>query len=303
MKKSIGTFSNLLVLAMKRNNFEGGIPTEIGQLKSLQILDLSSNHLSGHIPHSVFSLPAMIAEPNQEFRMIPYDFPDATLDYGESDTYVYKNGLHMDSKGRDENYAYIFPTMASIDLSHNQLNGDVPYDLRKLKGLKLLNLSMNNLNGTIPNSIVQMSQLETLDFSMNNFSGHIPPDLGSLSSLEVLDLSNNNLSGSIPQGKQMVTFTKSSFSGNPNLYGCPLPTKCSWPEFVPASPPISTSNNEENENEENLWYWIGVGLSYGAGFAAVVLFIVLKRTWGYTYFSGVDLILKLCFPWLRKLTL
>ena len=63
----------------------------------------------------------------------------------------------MDSKGRDEDYAYIFSNMVSIDLSNNQLNWNVRSTLGKLKGLKVLNLSMNNLNGTIPNNIAQLS--------------------------------------------------------------------------------------------------------------------------------------------------
>ncbi|XP_059066729.1 receptor-like protein 36 [Cryptomeria japonica] len=203
LPKSIGNISELRVLSMRKNNFEGRVPTEIVLLKHLQILDLSSNCFSGLIPHGIFNLQAILVEPNQELSRVPYILPP--------NNYMYKNGLKMDSKGRDENYAYIFPSMASIVLSYNQLNGAFPYDLGKLKGLKLLNLSWNNFNGTIPNSIVQMSWLESLDFSTNNISEQIPSDPGTLSYLGALNFSNNNLSGSIPQGGQMTTFTQSSF--------------------------------------------------------------------------------------------
>lgn len=71
--------------------------------------------------------------------------------------YTYNDRMKMDSKGRDEDYAYIFSNMVSIDLSNNQLNWNVRSTLGKLKGLKVLNLSMNNLNGTIPNNIAQLS--------------------------------------------------------------------------------------------------------------------------------------------------
>lgn len=294
--KSIGNLSELKVLAMRKNNFEGSIPAEIGQLKNLQILDLSSNRLSGLVPHNIFCLQAMLTETHKEFSKVQLQ-----IDLGESaflTTYTYKNGLTMSSKGRDELYTYIFPTMVAIDLSDNQLNGNLPSDLGKLKGLKLLNLSMNNFSGAIPNSIVQMTWLESLDLSTNHFSGRIPLDLGSLSYLGALNFSNNNLSGIIPQGGHMTTFSESSYSGNPYLWGCPLPKKCSWPEFAP-SPPISTPINEEEKIEDSVGYEIAVGLSYVAGLTVVLIFIVFVRK----YFQGVDLVLKFLFPWFRNLKL
>ncbi|XP_059066686.1 receptor-like protein 43 [Cryptomeria japonica] len=264
--KSIGNLSELKVLAMRKNNFEGNIPAEIGQLKNLQILDLSSNLLSGLVPNIIFNLQAMLVETHEEFSevLLPMELQTFKI------YYMYKNGLTMYSKGRDEHYTYIFPTMKVIDLSSNQLNGVLPSDLGKLKGLKLLNLSMNNFSGAILNSIVQLTWLESLDISTNHFSGQIPPDLGSLSYLGALNFSNNHLSGSIPQGGHMATFNESSYSGNIDLWGCPLPKKCSWPEFATSPPPISTSINEEEKSEESVGYDIGVGLSYVAGFTAVL---------------------------------
>ncbi|CAI0458546.1 unnamed protein product [Linum tenue] len=77
-----------------------------------------------------------------------------------------------------------------LDLSNNQLSGEIPNSLGNLRSLKVLNLSHNSLSGPIPASFGNIKELESLDLSHNNLSGDIP-------------LSDNNLSGRIPTGSQM----------------------------------------------------------------------------------------------------
>ncbi|KAH9288329.1 hypothetical protein KI387_032446, partial [Taxus chinensis] len=251
----VGNISKLRVLVMEGNNFKGSIPSEIGQLTDLHILHLSSNFISGFIPKTILYFEAM-SKVTQDGSVLSNE--DAS--YYESDLY-YQDGLDMISKSIDEQNPYILSTLTSIDLSNNQLDGEVPSDLGKLKGLMFLNLSMNNLQGTIPSSLGELNQLESLDLSENRFSGTIPEDLKYLSYLGSFNLSNNNLSGSIPQGQQMNTFDESSFLGNPNLWGCPLPKNCSWPKFASHAPPLT---KKEVKGKKISWYGIAVGLSYGA---------------------------------------
>ena len=61
-----------------------------------------------------------------------------------------------------------------------------------------LNLSHNNLSGPIPRELRNLSSLQYLNLSDNNLSGFIPPELGNLSSLRFLYLYDNNLSSPIP---------------------------------------------------------------------------------------------------------
>jgi len=42
--------------------------------------------------------------------------------------------------------------LQSLDLSSNQLTGDIPASLANLQALQLLNLSMNDLNGLVPST-------------------------------------------------------------------------------------------------------------------------------------------------------
>ncbi|KAH9288339.1 hypothetical protein KI387_032456, partial [Taxus chinensis] len=300
ISKSIGNMTKLRVLVMKGNNFRGRIPSQIEKLKYLQILDLSFNHLSSFIPRSILSLQAM-AITVQQASVLSYDELRVFIDYFETgiNQVFYSAGLDLTAKSRQEFYPYILSTLTSIDLSHNELNGRVPSDFGKLKGLMFLNLSTNHLSGTIPHSLGEMVQLESLDLSTNKFSGKIPQELNSLDSLGVLNLSTNNLSGSIPQGGHMTTFEESSYSGNPNLWNCPLPKNCSWPEFAPRL----FSNNTEEKSREIPWFEITVGLLYGGGLGGVIALLVIVERWRMKYFEAVDFILKIVFPSFRNLTL
>ncbi|XP_057871189.1 probable LRR receptor-like serine/threonine-protein kinase At4g36180 [Cryptomeria japonica] len=310
----VGNLSALKVLMMNDNSFRGSIPSEIVQLKQLQILDLSSNNISGVIPHSLGSLKAMtlpredghiLSSQLNPFQVITKD--NGVKSYsgiGPIESIIYQvpshDELDMTVKGLNLKYAYIFSTLTGMDLSNNQLNGKIPWDFGKLKGLRYLNLSMNNLSGIIPPSLGDMSELESLDLSTNRLSGKIPEEIELATSLAVLNLSNNNLSGSIPQGQQMTTFPNTSCSGNPYLEGCPLPKKCSWPEFTHHPPPNDMENRNVDHRKHIVWYYIGVRLSHVAGYCCVMFLLALRKGWRQKYFKWGDKILKFLFPCIRN---
>ncbi|XP_031273169.1 MDIS1-interacting receptor like kinase 2-like [Pistacia vera] len=92
----------------------------------------------------------------------------------------------------------IFPNLAYIDLSRNELFGFIPAQIGHLTNLNTLYLSVNKLSGSIPKEIGNLKSLLDLDLSENQLSGYIPPSIGNLSNLSVLYLYTNNLSGTIP---------------------------------------------------------------------------------------------------------
>ncbi|KAL4299322.1 hypothetical protein AHAS_Ahas17G0089300 [Arachis hypogaea] len=66
--------------------------------------------------------------------------------------------------------------------------------LENAKNLHIsLDLSYNNLSGEISASLGNLLKLEALDLSHNQLTREVPPRVGDMSSLGVLDLSYNHL--------------------------------------------------------------------------------------------------------------
>ncbi|KZV49906.1 putative LRR receptor-like serine/threonine-protein kinase [Dorcoceras hygrometricum] len=86
-----------------------------------------------------------------------------------------------------------------LDLSNNEISA-LPSDFWSLGSLKSLNLSYNQISGNLPNNIGNFGQLLSLDLSFNAFSGNIPESVSSITSLQALNLSNNMFESRIPWG-------------------------------------------------------------------------------------------------------
>jgi hypothetical protein len=119
--------------------------------------------------------------------------------------------------------------LQTLDLSSNFITGPIPPELQSLVNLAVLNLSSNRLEGEIPPQLTLCAYLNIIDFHDNLLTGPIPQQLGLLVRLSAFDVSNNRLSGPIPaslsnrSSPNLPRFNASSFEGNKDLYGYPLP--------------------------------------------------------------------------------
>lgn len=91
-----------------------------------------------------------------------------------------------------------------LDLSNNQLSGRMPRELRKFNNLKYLDLSGNQFKGTVPATLHKMNNLAYLNLGSNKFEGELPQTLIELENLNSLALADNNFSGNLPAGMEKL---------------------------------------------------------------------------------------------------
>ncbi|XP_020080642.1 LRR receptor-like serine/threonine-protein kinase GSO2 [Ananas comosus] len=262
----------LMVLILRSNGFSGSIPSQITQLGYLRVLDLSHNNLSGTIPGSIGKLSWKKGVPTDHMLFFRYGSFD-----------VLAGTAYLVVKGEAREYSKLLYLVESIDLSCNNLYGEIPDEIGDLQALQNLNLSMNHLTGHIPDQIGKMHELESLDVAINKLSGTIPQSLATLNYLSSLNVSYNNLSGKIPSGNQMQTLNDPSiYIGNPYLCGSPTTQSCSTNETT------IVFGKESHDRFERLGLYISVVLGFIIGFWIFFGALLLSRSFRNTYFSAID---------------
>ena len=89
-------------------------------------------------------------------------------------------------------------SIVTVDLSLNNFKSHLPDGFFNLtKDLTYLDLSENNIYGEIPSSLLNLQNMRHLDLSNNQLQGSIPDGIGNLSSLNFLSIGSNNFSGEI----------------------------------------------------------------------------------------------------------
>ncbi|CAA3029408.1 receptor 12 isoform X1 [Olea europaea subsp. europaea] len=162
------TWTHLVFLSLRSNEFFGSIPSHLCRLANLQVLDLSLNKISGGIPKCLNNLTAMI--------QVDSEFDSAFILFNRGGF----ESAFVTWKGKEAEYINTLNLVKLIDLSSNNLLGDIPTEITSLVTLVGLNLSRNNLSGFLPPNIERLRSLDFLDFSRNHFSGCIPTGVSQL---------------------------------------------------------------------------------------------------------------------------
>uniref|UniRef100_A0A8I6YUI4 Uncharacterized protein n=1 Tax=Hordeum vulgare subsp. vulgare TaxID=112509 RepID=A0A8I6YUI4_HORVV len=194
----------------------------------------------------------------------------------------YDDSRQIVTKGQQLYYTSAIVYMVGLDLSCNNLLGEIPEEIASLSGLNLLNISHNQFTGKIPDNIGLLKALESLDLSFNELSGEIPWSLSAITTLSHLNLSYNNLSGRIPSGSQLQTLSdaESIYIGNNYLCGPPLSMSCSRPEV--------TEDHHEGNNTNNRDLYLGLAAGFVTGLWMVFVILLFEKIWRFAYFQLLD---------------
>ncbi|KAF8399459.1 hypothetical protein HHK36_015324 [Tetracentron sinense] len=213
--KEIGNLRNLVHLDLSQNNLSG--PILLRACTSLDTVHLQWNLFEGNITE------AFGVHPNLNYIDLSYNrlYGELSPDWGKC-----RNLKSLQIQGNDISGAIphelgqlIQLQDLDLDLSSNQLVGEIPIQLGNLSSLLELNLYENRLSGKVPLETGRLSNLVYIDLSRNMLSGPIPGDIGNYFSLEFLSLSNNYLNGSIPSQLGMLNMLRNLNLSHNNLSG------------------------------------------------------------------------------------
>ncbi|XP_015081784.1 receptor-like protein 6 [Solanum pennellii] len=202
------------ILDLSRNQFSGSIPQSLTHLLNLTAVFLGQNKLSGGIGAEMFSSMKNLqyldlslsglswsGNSNTTFPLLSYlalrscgvkDFPDFI--FNSKDLWILdlsENEIH----GQLPKWFGGFGALANLNLSHNYLTSldHIPWEK-----MMILDVQSNSLSGPLPSPICTITELFMINLSYNNLSSEIPNCLFNFSSLRVLDLRANNFHGLIP---------------------------------------------------------------------------------------------------------
>ncbi|CAK9873990.1 unnamed protein product [Sphagnum jensenii] len=238
------TSITLRVLNLSSNSLEGALPS---RLKSCVVIDLSSNLFSGSVPLGTWSsgLEVLNLSNNKlngtlddEALMQPFHLQVINLSWNQLAGTVPLKLLSSPSLIQvilsNNQFSGTIPLQSSsmgmttplqwLDLSSNNLSGQITDAIGSYANLEALILCGNHLSGSIPVQLSNLTLLQELDVSSNLLTGPIPPGLPA--GLHLLNVSWNNLSGTVPLNLTKVFSNMSFFPGNPNLI---------WPVALPNS--------------------------------------------------------------------
>ncbi|RCV10253.1 hypothetical protein SETIT_2G097500v2 [Setaria italica] len=193
LPEELGNLSKLEQLYTDSSGLSGPFPSTFSKLKKLRILRASDNDFTGKMPDylgSLTNLEDMAFQGNSFEGPIPASLSNLTR---------LTNLAVGDILSGSSSLAFIsnLSSLSTLILRNCKVSGNLgEVNISKLANLILLDLSFNNITGQVPPSILTLDKLEFLFLGNNSLTGSLP-DVKS-PSLKNLDFSYNQLTGSFP---------------------------------------------------------------------------------------------------------
>ncbi|KAK4282998.1 hypothetical protein QN277_000004 [Acacia crassicarpa] len=220
------TQNNFIVLDISNAGISGTIPEWFWGLVTprLKYLNISSNNISGTMPDLTIEFgecPVISLASNQFEGSLPKFLRNAVALFLSNNRF---SELHLFLCANWSSQA-----LKMLDLSNNQLHGQLPDCWSPFKSLFFLDLSNNNLFGEFLVSVGSLQNLVTLILRNNGFTGELPATLRSCSNLRLLDAGGNKFFGHIPawignelQWLEILILRNNTISGILSTHLCSL---------------------------------------------------------------------------------
>ncbi|CAJ2669198.1 unnamed protein product [Trifolium pratense] len=161
-------------MSITNNNLTGKLPNLELNITNYPLIDLSSNQLEGSIPSFLLQAGALHLSNNK---------------FSDIDSF-----LCSKSKAQP---------LVLLDLSDNQLTGELPDCWNNLTSLQFVDLSDNNLSGNIPFSMAALVNMKAIIILIiilrnNSLSGKLTSSLIGGDKLALLDFGENKFYGPLP---------------------------------------------------------------------------------------------------------
>ena len=166
---TIGNMTDLQHLDLAKNKFSGQIPKSIGAIPGLQVADFSENNFISLQAGTTFaskSLEVLLLGGNQKLTVNFNNLLDSLKPTNTSLRILNVSDCNM--FGRISAKLWNFRNLISVDLKNNSLHGELPTPTDNFFMFLLhLDVSANNLSGQIPSQIARLQMLQFLDVSKN----------------------------------------------------------------------------------------------------------------------------------------
>ncbi|XP_039821923.1 probable LRR receptor-like serine/threonine-protein kinase At1g56140 isoform X2 [Panicum virgatum] len=210
---SFSKLTSMKRLVASDNEFTGRLPDYIGRWSNLQDLRFQGNSFQGPLPTTLSNLVNLT-----EIRIGDILSGSSSLAFISNmtslNTLILRNCRVSDSLA-SVNFSR-FARLNLLDLSFNNITGQVPQALLNLNSLNFLFLGNNSLSGSLPSS--KGPNLKYLDFSYNQLSGSFPSWASQNMQLDLVAnnfVINNSSNSVLPVGLECLQRNTSCFLGPP----------------------------------------------------------------------------------------
>ncbi|XP_074562931.1 putative inactive receptor kinase At5g10020 [Curcuma longa] len=218
----IQTFKNLEVLDVSDNQLTGELPA-FNSVYSLKIFRASGNYLNGSIPGALLASSLQL----QEIDLSGNELTGNALDVNSTSLKLLNLSFNMLTGSLPSSIGLCI----SVDLSNNNISGDLSVLPSWGNTLEVIDLSSNSLSGTYPEAL-QFQNLRSIRIQNNHLAGFLPSAFENYPSLSELDLSLNEFSGPILPGFFKSVLTSLNLSGNQFSGNIPIQSSHSTESFV-----------------------------------------------------------------------